>query len=136
MQGPFTPGLPDWLDRNHGRFDCVVCFTYLYWTTWSALDRLAGRVPLVLHPTVHDEPPLRLSVFDEVFHSPDAFALSTPEESELIQRRFHIDPPGAVVGIGVEFTPATGELFRSRYGARRRAVLALRGPGRRGQGCR
>ena len=51
---------------------------------------------------MHDEPPLRLSLFDAEFRAPDAFALSTPEEIDLIRRRFHLDPPGDVFGIGVE----------------------------------
>ncbi len=98
------------------RFDCVICFTYLYWTTWAALDTLRGRVPLVLHPTVHDEPPLRLSIFDGEFRAPDAFALSTPEEIDLIRTRFRFDPVGDVVGIGVEVGAADSARFRATYG--------------------
>ena len=101
------------------RFDCVICFTYLYWTTWAALRHVQGRVPLVLHPTVHDEPPLRLSLFDAEFRAPDAFALSTPEEIDLIRDRFHLDPPGAVVGIGVEVGAADPARFRARIRPRR-----------------
>jgi glycosyltransferase involved in cell wall biosynthesis len=116
QQGPWSPELVAWLERDAGRFDCVICFTYLYWTTWAALHALRGRVPLVLHPTVHDEPPLRLSLFDAEFRAPDAFALSTPEEIDLIRGRFHFDPPGAVVGIGVEVGEADPERFRAAYG--------------------
>jgi glycosyltransferase involved in cell wall biosynthesis len=115
QQGPWSPDLVTWLERDGRRFDCVICFTYLYWTTWAALDALRGRVPLVLHPTVHDEPPLRLSLFDAVFHAPDAFALSTPEEIDLIRARFHIDPPCEVVGIGVEVGTADPARFRAAY---------------------
>jgi glycosyltransferase involved in cell wall biosynthesis len=102
VQGPFSPALPDWIERNARRFDRVIVFTYLYWTTWAALRAAAGIVPTVFHPTVHNEPPLRLSIFDEIFRAPDAYALSTPEEIDLIQRRFHFEPQGAVVGIGTE----------------------------------
>jgi glycosyltransferase involved in cell wall biosynthesis len=116
LQGPWSPDLVTWLERNGARFDCVICFTYLYWTAWATLSTLQGRVPLVLHPTVHDEPPLRLSLFDAEFRAPDAFALSTPEEIELIRGRFHLDPPGAVIGIGVEVGPAEPARFRERYG--------------------
>jgi glycosyltransferase involved in cell wall biosynthesis len=115
QQGPWSPDLISWLERNAHRYHCVVCFTYLYWTTWAALRALRGRVPLVLHPTVHDEPPLRLSLFDSEFRAPDAFALSTPEEIDLIRGRFHIDPPGAVVGIGVEVGAADDARFRAAY---------------------
>ncbi len=117
-QGPWSPDLVRWLEGRASRFDCVICFTYLYWTTWSALHALRGRVPLVLHPTVHDEPPLRLSLYDSEFRAPDAFALSAPEEIDLIRARFHVDPPGDVVGIGVEVGSADGARFRAAYGLR------------------
>src|SRR5207247_1415386 len=56
------------------------------------------------------------SIFDEVFRAPDAFALSTPEEIDLIRRRFHVDAPGAVIGIGVELAEGDPALFRAAYG--------------------
>jgi glycosyltransferase involved in cell wall biosynthesis len=115
-QGPWCPDLTMWLGHNARRFDCVICFTYLYWTTFATLATMSGRVPLVLHPTVHDEPPLRLSLFDSEFRAPDAFALSAPEEAELIRARFGFDPPGAVVGIGVEVGAGDASRFRKRYG--------------------
>ena len=89
---------------QRARFDTVIFFTYLYRTTWAG-STAGGIVPTVLHPTVHDEPPLRLSIFDSIFRSPDV-PLSTPEEIDLIRRRFRIEPKGAVIGIGVETTAA------------------------------
>jgi glycosyltransferase involved in cell wall biosynthesis len=134
-QGPWSPDLVNWLEQNGTRFDCVICFTYLYWTTWAALDALRGRVPLVLHPTVHDEPPLRLSLFDSEFRAPDAFALSTPEEIDLIRTRFHVDPPGAVVGIGVEVGAADPARFRAAYGLGNRPYLLYVGRIDEGKGA-
>lgn len=116
-QGPDTPDLVGWLDANAHRFDAVVCFTYLYWTTWAALRCVAGRVPTCLHPTVHDEPALRLSLFDEVFRAPDAFAFSTPEEADLVRGRFGFEPRGSVVGVGVDARDADPESFRRAFGA-------------------
>ena len=77
----------------------------------------------MLHPTVHDEPPLRLSLFDTEFRTPDAFALSAPEEIDLIRRRFHFDPPGEVVGIGVEVGAGDPARFRAAYGLGERPYL-------------
>ncbi|MGQ0823992.1 MAG: glycosyltransferase family 4 protein [Actinomycetota bacterium] len=116
-QGPVVPDLPPWL-AAHGRgFDCVIFFTYLYWPTWAGLRAAAGLVPTVLHPTVHDEAPLHLVPFDEVFRLPDAFALSTPEERALIRRRFRIEPVGSVVGIGVDVRHADDAQFRQEFPA-------------------
>jgi glycosyltransferase involved in cell wall biosynthesis len=128
--------LREWLEQNAHRYDCVICFTYLYWTTWAALDALGGKVPTVLHPTVHDEPPLRLSIFDTVFRGPDAFALSAPEEVELIRRRFHFDPMGDVVGIGVEVGHTDPTRFRRAFGLGDEPYLLYVGRIDEGKGAR
>ena len=112
-QGPDVPGLPGWLDEHAGRFDAVVFFTYLYATTYYGLARVAGRVPTVLHPTAHDEPPLSLPLFDAVFRRPDAFAFSTGEEEVLVRDRFRVTQPSSVVGIGFDLDVAgDGAAFR------------------------
>ena len=59
---------------------------------------------------------------------------STPEEIDLIRAPVPLDPPGAVVGIGVEVGAGRSGALPRRVRARRRAVPALRRPDRRGQG--
>ncbi|HEX2699862.1 MAG TPA: glycosyltransferase family 4 protein [Acidimicrobiales bacterium] len=117
-QGPDVPGLAPWLDDHAGRFDAVIFFTYLYATAFTGLPRVAGRVPVLLHPTAHDEPTLGLPLFDAVFRLPDAFAFSTEEERDLVERRFRVSrPASAVVGIGFDLDVAgDGASFRRRYG--------------------
>jgi glycosyltransferase involved in cell wall biosynthesis len=117
MQGPYTPALVPWLRRHAASYDAVVFITYLYWTTWAGLQVCGGAVPTLLHPTAHDEPPLRLSIFQEVMRAPDAFAFLTAEEADLVRTRFPGAPPGAVVGIGVEMDrPGDADAFRRRFG--------------------
>ncbi len=115
MLGPHAPELPDWLRRRGRDFDCIVFFTYLYWTTWSGVRASAGVRPTVLHPTVHDEPALQMSIYDEVFRAVDAFALSAPEEADLIRRRFRSEPKGDVVGVGVDLGRADPTRFRAAH---------------------
>jgi glycosyltransferase involved in cell wall biosynthesis len=116
MQGPYAPELVPWIRRHAGSYDVVVFITYLYWTTWAGLRECAGAVPTLLHPTAHDEPPLRLSIFQEVLRAPDAFAFLTPEEADLVRHRFPGAPPGDVVGIGVEMDRAgDADAFRRRF---------------------
>ena len=92
MQGPYAPALHRLARPKHGRFDCVICFTYLYWTTVRARSTGSrGACPLVLHPTVHDEPPLRLSLFDTVFRAPTRSRSRRPRRSNSSERRFHFD---------------------------------------------
>jgi glycosyltransferase involved in cell wall biosynthesis len=116
MQGPYAPGIVPWLRRNARGFDVVVFITYLYWTTWAGLRECAGVVPTLLHSTAHDEPPLRLSIFEEVLRGPDEFVFLTPEEGDLVHDRFPGSPPGDVVGIGVEMDHrGDADAFRRRY---------------------
>jgi glycosyltransferase involved in cell wall biosynthesis len=116
MQGPYSPALASWLRRHAADYDAVVFITYLYWTTWAGLRACGGAVPTMLHPTAHDEPPMRLSIFQEVMRAPDAFAFLTPEEADLVRARFPGAPPGKVVGIGVEMDrPGDADAFRRRY---------------------
>jgi glycosyltransferase involved in cell wall biosynthesis len=127
QQGPWSPELVSWVDRYCEVYDCVVGITYLYWTTWAALRAVRGRVPVVLHPTAHDESTFQLSLFDDEYRIPDAFALLAPEEAQLIRERFHFDPPGAVVGLGVEVGPADPARFRAAFGLGDRPYLLYAG---------
>lgn len=116
-QGPDVPELPGWLDEHAPGFDAVIFFTYLYATTRYGLARVAGRVPTVLHPTAHDEPPLSLPLFDAVFHQPDVFAFSTAEEEALVRDRFRVTQSSSVVGIGFDLDVAgDGAAFRRAHG--------------------
>ena len=118
MQGPYAPDVPSrGCAATRPTYDVVVFITYLYWPTWAGLRECAGAVPTLLHPTAHDEPPLRLSIFEEVLRVPDAFAFLTQEEADLVRERFPGAPPGEVVGIGVELdSPGDADAFRRRYG--------------------
>jgi glycosyltransferase involved in cell wall biosynthesis len=103
-QGPNAPGLLEHL-REEGRgYDAVVFVTYLYATTADGLPLVADRSILV--PTVHDEPPLRLAIFDEVFAKAQLCLFSTPEERELSRSRFGVpDDRARIVGSGIDVHP-------------------------------
>lgn len=127
-QGPLVADLGPWLADRARDYDTVVFFTYLYYTTWAGLPATAGRVPTVLHPTAHDEPPLYLTLFDMVFRMPHAFGFLTDEEGDLVRRRFRVDRPSAVVGIGVDLD-ATGDeaAFRQAHDLGDRPYVAYVG---------
>jgi glycosyltransferase involved in cell wall biosynthesis len=119
LQGPESPALVEWLGEHGPAFDVVVFATYLYWTTCEGLRAVAGLVPTVLHPTAHAEPMLAFSIYDETFRLPDALALSTDEEDELLRDRFGPLPPVDIVGIGVAGATVPAQAiagFRSRHG--------------------
>jgi glycosyltransferase involved in cell wall biosynthesis len=89
------------IDEVERETDLFVFFTYLYYPTVRGLPRVAEKALLV--PTAHDEPPLRLDIFRELFAKTKAFAFNTPEERDLIDRRFGVGSrPQALVGSGVD----------------------------------
>jgi glycosyltransferase involved in cell wall biosynthesis len=124
-QGPNAPGLLEHLREQGTRYDAVAFVTYLYATTVDGLPLVAQRS--LLCPTMHDEPPLRLAIFDQVFELARLCLFSTPEERELAQRRFGVRNERArVVGAGIDEHPgADPERFRSETGIDRPYALYL-----------
>ena len=114
-QGPEVPALVDALAAEADRYHAVVFFTYLYYPTYWGLAAAPRRSVLV--PTTHDEPPLRFSIYDEMFARPRAFAFLTGPEEALVRSRFDLGGrPAAVAGIGIDIPPlpdAAG--FRARH---------------------
>ncbi len=116
IQGPNVPGLQPWLADRVCDYDVIIFFTYLYNTTWAGLKVAAPRAVTVLHPTAHDEPPLYLPIFDQMFRLPSAFAFFTEEEADLVTRRFGITPLHEITGIGMDLDlPADPSAFRSAF---------------------
>ncbi len=115
-QGPNCPGLLDHLRRRGPSYDAVIFYTYLYGPTALGLPLVADRAVLV--PTAHDEPPIHLGIFRELFSQPRHLLFLTATEEKLVRRLFnngHI--PGTVVGTVLE-GPAKqpdAKRFRERY---------------------
>jgi glycosyltransferase involved in cell wall biosynthesis len=123
LQGPLAPELTEHLAGAGAQYDAVVFMTYLYATTAFGLPLVADRSVLV--PTVHDEPPLRLRIFDEVFAKARALVFSTPEEQELAGRRFGVQPERChLIGVGVDEPPPTDpKRFAAAHGIKRPYAL-------------
>jgi glycosyltransferase involved in cell wall biosynthesis len=60
----------------------------------------------LLVPTAHDEPPIYLSVFEDLFAKPKGFIFNSPEEKAFLKRKFDIDTSFSdVIGVGVQAEP-------------------------------
>jgi glycosyltransferase involved in cell wall biosynthesis len=101
QQGPWCPGLIEYLERHHESYDVLVFFTYLYAPTVLGLQVDPGRSLLV--PTAHDEPAIRLDIYKEVFSLPAAFAYNTDVERKFLTTHFSIRAIAEeTVGCGVD----------------------------------
>jgi glycosyltransferase involved in cell wall biosynthesis len=101
QQGPWCPGLIEYLRRHQQEYDVLVFFTYLYAPTVLGLEINPGKSVLV--STAHDEPAIKLEIFKEVFARPAAICYLTESERRFVHGQF-IDRPllEDVIGVGVD----------------------------------
>ena len=114
-QGPVTPELIEFLKKEHERFDLLLFFTYLYYPTYFGLQVAPEKS--VLLPTAHDEPPLRLGIFKEMFQLPSSFLFNTEAEELLVLDRFPVHKKmRETVGVGVDLLDQPDpSVFRKRH---------------------
>ena len=114
-QGPYVPSLVSYLKEHQYEYKAVIFFTYLYYTT--AIGVKAVDKNIIMIPTAHDEPFLRMKIFDDVFLKPDAFFFNTEEERKLVNGKYdngHI--PYALGGTGVDLPESINAgRFKEKY---------------------
>jgi glycosyltransferase involved in cell wall biosynthesis len=109
-QGPDSPDLLDAIgDVSEG---VLALYPYLYQPTVRALD--VARVPTVLHAAAHDEPPLRLPVFDDLFSGVDGLAHHSQAEQVLVADRFPATVTRPQVVLGLPVDAGVGDPDRTR----------------------
>jgi len=112
-QGPVCPAAVESALAEDA--DLVIATPYLYWPTIE----LARRSPpgrLVLHPAAHDEAPIRLPLFAEVFGASAGLAFYTDAERRLVEELFPalVSRHQLVVGLGVDaVNPTDAAAFRA-----------------------
>ena len=82
QQGPWSPGLIEYLERHHQHYDVLIFFTYLYAPTVLGL-RVAPSKSLLV-PTAHDEPAIRLGIYQDVFGSAAGIVWNTEAERRFV----------------------------------------------------
>jgi len=100
-QGPWCPGLQDYLKRHHQSYDTLIFFTYLYAPTVLGLSVAPSKSILV--PTAHDEPAIHLGIYKEMFGLPAGVAYNTEVERRFLTTHFPIRALSEdTVGCGVD----------------------------------
>jgi glycosyltransferase involved in cell wall biosynthesis len=124
-QGPDVPGIAEHLRLEGDAYDAVCVLPYLYATAPEAIAIARDRAVLV--PLAHDEPPLRLRIFDEMFARPGVLVFNTPEERAIVERRFGVDDrPRFTIPLTVDEPPPSDPArFRREFGVEGPYLLAL-----------
>ena len=115
-QGPYSPKCVDYIEQNQAEYDVFIFVTYLYYTTVLGMAKVWDKSILV--PTAHDEPPIYLDIFKDVFNAPRSIAYNSFEERDFLLRTFNIQHiPGDIVGVGFDIPEdANPTRFREKYG--------------------
>jgi glycosyltransferase involved in cell wall biosynthesis len=101
-QGPVCPELLDAVRGSDA--DLVTFHPYLYAPTVLGLPLVGRRA--VLHPSAHDEVPIRLPLYRDVFTAAGALVFWTRDEQAFTNRMFPVAAsPQLVFGLGVESAP-------------------------------
>jgi glycosyltransferase involved in cell wall biosynthesis len=103
-QGPWSPGLIEYLKRHHRQYDALVFYNYLYAPTVLGLAIDPARSILV--PAAHDEPPIHLDIYRDVFRLPRAIGYLTDPERRFVAQTFDRDAAiEETIGCGVDLPP-------------------------------
>ena len=116
IQGPYMPDMLESIKANRDEYDVFVFFTYLYYQTVMGVPLVADKAIVV--PFAHDEPFMRISLYDKVFNNPRAFLFSTDEERQLIRNKYHnYNIPYKLGGAGVDVpVDVSSQRFKEKYG--------------------
>jgi glycosyltransferase involved in cell wall biosynthesis len=105
QQGPWSPALLEYLERNHHQYDILIFFTYLYAPTVLGV-RIAPHKSILV-PTAHDEPAIRLEIYKELFSLPAGLAYNTESERRFLTTHFSIRAvEEETIGSGVDLPQA------------------------------
>lgn len=115
-QGPLASKLIDYIREQRDEYDVFVFFTYLYYQTVMGVPLVKDKAIVI--PEAHDEPFLRMKIYDNVFRGPKAFFFNTEEERRLVHKKYYNhyirDDLG---GVGIEIPETvSGRAFKEKYG--------------------
>ena len=117
-QGPYSTSLLRYLAEHKDEYDVFIFFTYLYATTYFGLPIVKEKAMII--PTAHDELPIYLGIFKDLFLMPRAYFYNTAIEQAFVEKKFgcsHILNNGGAGGVGVDVPAAiSAERFREKYG--------------------
>jgi glycosyltransferase involved in cell wall biosynthesis len=103
-QGPVAPELVDAIRSSD--HDLLAFTPYLYHPTVRGLPEVSERA--ILHPAAHDEPAIRLPLFERVFEAARGIAFYSEGERAITETLFPgtVAKPQVVVGLGIDPPPA------------------------------
>ncbi len=116
-QGPYSDALIAYLREHKDEYEAFIFCTYLYYTTYFGLKEVWDKAILV--SDAHDEVPIYLGIFNDMFKLPRAFFYNSKEEKAFVEHKFHVESTpnnGGYGGVGIEIPEdISAERFKKKY---------------------
>ena len=117
QQGPYSEDLITFLREHKEDYGIFVFFTYLYYTTYFGLKEVADKS--IIFTEAHDETPIYLNIFNDMFKLPKGFFYNTEEEKRFVENKFGVESVlnnNGMGGVGVEIPEdISADRFRKKY---------------------
>lgn len=82
-QGPFCPDLVNYVIKDQNSYDIAILIGYLYYPVVASIPNL--KIPFVIVPTFHDEPPFRLPMYRKTYVKEYVYSFNAPEEISVYE---------------------------------------------------
>ncbi|TGK95959.1 glycosyltransferase family 1 protein [Leptospira brenneri] len=82
-QGPYCPSLVDYISKEQNSYDLAILIGYLYYPVVACIPNL--KLPFVIVPTFHDEPPFRLPIYHKTYSNQYLYSFNAPEEMSVYE---------------------------------------------------
>ena len=115
-RGPYVPELVQYIKDHKDEYDAFIFVTYMYYPAYFGAKEVYDKAYFV--PTAHDEEPIYMNVFKDLFTKVRGIIYLTEEEKKLAHRLFHNEAvKHQVIGMGIE-TPENVDVeqFCQKFG--------------------
>ena len=104
-RGPYLPSLVEYIKENKDKYDAFVFVTYMYYPAYFGAKEVYGKAFFV--PTAHDEEPIYMNIFHDLFNKVKGIVYLTEEEKKFVNNQFkNENVPSIVNGMGIEIPAA------------------------------
>lgn len=104
-RGPYLPSLVEYIKENKDKYDAFVFVTYMYYPAYFGAKEVYEKAFFV--PTAHDEEPIYMNIFHDLFNKVKGIVYLTEEEKKFVNNQFkNENVPSIVNGMGIEIPAA------------------------------
>ena len=112
---PVTPALIEYIKEHKDEYDVFIFVTYMFYQAYFGSKEVYDKAVFI--PTAHDEEPIYMDIYKEMFNCVNKIIYLTDEEKAFVERTFgNSSVKNKVIGMDIEVDKAADEnLFRNRY---------------------